>query len=91
MDKVSQAKQTWECPDLIKAWALVSVNKQEDFSPAGSLLQGLLHTASTLCYSWSQTLKIIRDGKLCAYDDQGVPLYRSLSVLTAGLSDLVCD
>lgn len=60
--------QTWS-----KARALVSVNKLEDFSPAGSLLQGRLHTPSTLCYSWSQTLKIISDGEPCAYDDQGVP------------------
>lgn len=76
--------QTWS-----KAWALVSVNKREDFSPAGSLLQGLLHTPSTLCYSWSQTLKIISDGELCLWWP-GCSLYTSRACLSK-LLDLVCD
>lgn len=78
--------QTWS-----KAWALVSVNKREDFSPAGSLLQGLLHSLSTLCYSWSQTLKIITDGELCAYDDQGVSYIWAEPVCPNCWADLVCD
>lgn len=65
-----------------KARALVSVNKREDFSPAGSLLRGLLHTPSTLCYSWSRTLKIISD-------DQGVPSIRAEPVRTAR-ADYTC-
>ena len=78
--------QTWS-----KARALVSVNKREDFSPAGSLLQGLLHTPSTLCYSWSQILKITSDGEPCAYDDQGVSSIRPEPVCPNCWADLVCD
>lgn len=42
---------------------MVSVNKWEDFSPAGFFVQGLLHTQSTLLLL--ETLKIITDGELC--------------------------